>query len=436
MHPVFNDICAELDLLITSMKSVLPQDSAFSLAHNNWSFPGMDGGELTEHVQEALDDIRSRGGDVILEHEVRVQTYASRLRFLREQTLPNIWSNAGVGVTSFLYTIAGLRKAVEPSLRTADVVIGAELVQARRAATRVRSIEASLSALEPRSARLEVMVSRIESAHDAADQLPADLESLREAKNALSIAVVAAEKESGLAELAHVRAINVETSLLEKSKEATAVLEKCEAAYSAATSQGLAAAFSERSNNLERSIWFWVAGLVLALSLGGGLGYHNLSRLIELVKNPNLSSGILWINTSVSILSIAAPVWFAWISTKQIGQRFRLAEDYAFKASVSRAYEGYRKEAHRIDPLLEARLLSSALERLDEQPLRLVEASTHGSPWHELIESDLVKEASKIIPGFTKEVVKSARMALRTEQEKQENEVGKDVESSKNFAQL
>ncbi|MFX8523854.1 hypothetical protein ABTM10_20480, partial [Acinetobacter baumannii] len=76
---------------------------------------------------------------------------------------------------------------------------------------------------------------------------------------------------------------------------------------------------------------------------------------------------------------------------KQIGQRFRLAEDYAFKASISRAYEGFRREAARFDKDMEARLLASALTRLDELPLRLVEPTSHGSPWHELATSDTVK---------------------------------------------
>jgi hypothetical protein len=51
----------------------------------------------------------------------------------------------------------------------------------------------------------------------------------------------------------------------------------------------------------------------------------------------------------LSLLSIGAPIWLAWQATKQIGQRFRLSEDYAFKASISRAYEGFRREAARID---------------------------------------------------------------------------------------
>ena len=105
-------------------------------------------------------------------------------------------------------------------------------------------------------------------------------------------------------------------------------------------------------------------------------------------------------------------MWFAWLATKQIGQRFRLAEDYAFKASVSRAYEGYRREAENIDPAFVSRLFASALSRLDEQPLRLVETATHGSPWHELASSDLIRKATESIPEFTASVAQLAKDGL------------------------
>jgi hypothetical protein len=105
-------------------------------------------------------------------------------------------------------------------------------------------------------------------------------------------------------------------------------------------------------------------------------------------------------------------VWFAWLATKQIGQRFRISEDYAFKAAVSRAYEGYRREAVRIDPELEAQLLRSALQRLDEQPLRLVEPTSYGSPWHELLASDSLKDALKSVPGFAESLSRFTKEAL------------------------
>lgn len=111
-------------------------------------------------------------------------------------------------------------------------------------------------------------------------------------------------------------------------------------------------------------------------------------------------------NLVLTLASFGAPIWLAWIATKQIGQRFRLAEDYAFKASVAKAYQGFRKEASRLDSELEAnlalegRLFSSALTRLEEAPLRLVEEKTHGSPWHEFVESEAFGTALQTVNGF------------------------------------
>ena len=112
----------------------------------------------------------------------------------------------------------------------------------------------------------------------------------------------------------------------------------------------------------------------------------------------------------LSALSVGAPIWFAWLATKQIGQRFRLSEDYAFKASISRAYEGYRREAARIGGSdMEEKLLASALSRLDELPLRLVETPSHGSPLHELLSSESVKKALGTVPGFVDDVKSMAK---------------------------
>lgn len=142
-------------------------------------------------------------------------------------------------------------------------------------------------------------------------------------------------------------------------------------------------------------------------------GTQRVHEIGELLKNPSMSNWALGINLFLAALSVGAPIWFGWMATKQINQRFRLSEDYAFKAAVSRAYEGYRKEAARIDKDMEARLLASALSRLDEQPLRFVETDNHGSPWHELASSDAVKAALSTIPGFADKTADFARSAVQ-----------------------
>ena len=122
------------------------------------------------------------------------------------------------------------------------------------------------------------------------------------------------------------------------------------------------------------------------------------------------------LNVLLSILSVGTPVWFAWLATKQIGQRFRLAEDYAFKASIARAYEGFRREAARFDENMESKVLTSASTRLDELPLGLVEERSYGSPWHELASFGVIDSAMKSVPGFgvqTKELARRRSEELR-----------------------
>jgi hypothetical protein len=149
----------------------------------------------------------------------------------------------------------------------------------------------------------------------------------------------------------------------------------------------LAGAFDQRASRLQWSIRLWTLGLLAALSSGAYLGSLRVKVLSDAISQPVADWGIIWMHVILSLLSIGAPLWFAWLATKQIGQNFRLAEDYAFKASVAKAYEGYRKEAVQIDPAFAARLFSSALDRLEEAPLRFVEHATHGSPWHEFFSS-------------------------------------------------
>ena len=194
-------------------------------------------------------------------------------------------------------------------------------------------------------------------------------------------------------------------------------MKECKSTYAAATSVGLAAAFSERSDSLSTSMWVWVGGLVLSLSVGGYFGSAQLQKLLELMAQKDISSLSMSINFIMAILSIGAPVWFSWLATKQIGQRFKLSEDYAFKASVSRAYEGFHKETAKFGKEMEAKLLSSALTRLDELPLRLVEAESHGSPWHELASSSIVKQAMSKIPSFPDKVKELAGNVMSKEQE-------------------
>ncbi|WCM91147.1 hypothetical protein M5C99_11970 [Acidovorax sp. NCPPB 2350] len=412
MHATLTTIQAQLNTVVSQLESTVPNDEPFGNAHNNWSFPGLTRAELVEDAQSLLNLIEERDVEELdSATDQRLKDYVRRLKHLHSQTIPNLWSHAGQAVPTYMLTIQGLRRALSGELVPKDHT--ATAAKLRKMTSQVRNMEARLKDLEPRTTSLAAMVSRIEDAHDAADQLPTDLASLTEAREKLEGLIQDAIKNHGHIEELRGKADGLDERLRQSTEDAKSVLERCETAYSAATSVGLAAAFTERSRSLSMSMWIWVIGLVGALVAGSYFGASQLHTLSELFKQPNVTTSVVILNLMLSLLSVGAPVWFGWLATKQIGQRFRLAEDYAFKASISRAYEGFRREAARVDKDMEARLLASALTRLDELPLRLVEADSHGSPWHELASSDLVKDAMRAVPGFAGQVKELAAKAIK-----------------------
>lgn len=412
MHNTLIAIQARLRELVSQVQASVPNDEPFGNAHANWSFPGLTRAELIEEAEAIVDLIEERGGDDLGEHEARLQDYVRRLQHLQQHTVAQLWGQAGQAVPAYMLTLQGLRKALGPVLTQDERAEAASKL--KRLTQQLRGMEARLNGLEPRATELNTMVDRIEQAYHAADQLPTDLETLAEARQKVTALIKDATRDQGDVLRIRESAGELDKQLNKIAGDAKAVLERCETAYSAATSVGLAAAFSERSSTLSKSMWVWVAGLVGALAAGSYFGSAQLHSLAELFKVPNVATSVVLLNLLLSVLSVGAPVWFAWLSTKQIGQRFRLAEDYAFKASISRAYEGFRREAARFDKDMEAKLLTSALTRLDELPLRLVETDCHGSPWHELASSNVVKQAMQAIPGFSEQIKDLASKALVT----------------------
>ena len=415
MNQPLLDTKKELNSITEQLESSISSDEALNYARGHWAFPGITKAELITETKNLISLIDSKGNDEVDDKDGTLSRYLQALEFLRTNTVPQIWGNAHDAVPAYIITLNALKTALEPFLIKDD---GKELTtQLKNQRNRVRSLEAALNDLEPKTSSLKEMVFNIEQAHETAEQLPTDLASLKEARETIGNLVTesTADKAATLAAKTEIEKLKAE--LKDASKAAKDILEECKSTYAAATSVGLAAAFSERSDNLSKSIRFWVGGLILSLSAGGYFGSAQLQKLLELMAQKDISNLSMSINFIMAVLSIGAPVWFSWLATKQIGQRFKLSEDYDIKASVSRAYEGFSKETAMFDKYIEAQLLSSALTRLDELPLRLVEAESHGSPWHELASSSIVKQAMSKIPSFPDKVKELAGNVMTKEQE-------------------
>jgi len=421
VHKSLEPVCASLEALSAAVINGWTGDTTFNETWG-WNCPA-----LTRHDLAAL---AKRLAKRIQESEIeeidasllpQVNDLPRRLQVMQSNTVPQLYGgNCPQASAAYIGTIESLEKLLESILPVDIKTIEKDKKEAiksfKNTLKTLRSIEARTSDIDLRSANLNEKIERIEAAHEAADQLPTDLESLKELRATLErlLSESTVDRTAVSNKLSEINAIR--TQLDKSEKEGAAILERCDAAYRATTSEGLASAFAERSRQLNTSMWVWVFGLMSSLVLGAFIGsnqLHNLAVAIGTASEQSATlNGEIWIDLLLSVLSVGAPVWFAWVSTKQIGQRFRLAEDYGYKASISKAYEGYRREAAMLDPAFQARLFSSALTRLDEIPLRLVETDTHGSPWHELASSNIVRQAIDTVPGFMDKVTALAKQVL------------------------
>jgi len=365
---------------------------------------GLDRDELADRAKNLAGRIVDSDRDNIPDAlHGKLSQFPQILQFLRTATIPHIFNgNAQTAIPAYLITLDGLERLLSPVLSVAAQDERQLMKEVRELRSKVRSLAARSQAVEPSIERLQAMADSIVSAHDAAVRLPTDLQELEESQQQISkIVTSASERDETIRKFTEASERSSER-LSTSAAEAEKIIAQCEAAIRASTAVGLAGAFHDRAESLRKSLWPWVVGLIGALLVGaivGGWQLHQLSESIQASTAPT----IVWTRIAVSLLSVGAPVWFAWLSTKQIGQRFRLAEDYAYKASISKAYEGYRREAAQLDEDFQKRLFASALTRLDEQPLRFVESETHGSPWHELLSSDVVKDAIRIAPQLVGE---------------------------------
>lgn len=423
MHKSLEAVCVALETLSTAITNGWAGDTTFTETWG-WNCPALtrhDMAALPRRLATRLQDKGAEEIDPILLPQIN--DLPRRLQVLQSVTVPQLFGgNCSVASTAIIGTIETLEKilysVIEPQSSQDKKIIEKEMIEAtklqRYTLNKLRGIEARTSELGSRSENLHEKVERIEQAHEAADRLPTDLAELKEKRE--DVAKLLAESATDRATVSgKLSEINTIREQLEGSeKKAAAILDRCDKAYRATTSEGLASAFAERSKNLGWSMWVWVFGLIIALVIGASIGSNQLHALAKAISDTQTTrqDGSVWVDLILTMLSIGAPIWFAWVATKQIGQRFRLAEDYGYKASISKAYEGYRREAELLDPAFQNRLFSSALTRLDEIPLRLVETTTHGSPWHELASSNVVRQAIDTVPNFVGKVIELAKQVL------------------------
>ena len=224
MHETLTSLQEQLAQVVTKFNTTITTNEPLGIIHNNWSFVGLTRDELAAEAQSIIDLIYAYESDDLGDAATLLQDYIRRIKFLHENTIPNLWANANTAVPAYLLTIQALRKYLTGALVKDD---HAEAVaKLHKLTIQVRNLETRLKSLEPRTTSLAEMVSRIENVHEAANQFPTDLETLDEDRKKLQQLMQNAIKSHGHIEDLRINADNLDQRLRQSTEDAKSVLER------------------------------------------------------------------------------------------------------------------------------------------------------------------------------------------------------------------
>ncbi|MGL5128441.1 MAG: hypothetical protein ACRC7D_09840 [Aeromonas popoffii] len=408
MNEEIENLCKALDSLGEAVQNGWSDNRTLNEAFG-WHHPVLDRKELAYLPISLADKIRSVKLETDDEKFLQIiDGIPEKLERLKSYTLPYFYNGNGhQAIPAYIDTLNWISSVVEPYISW--IVSNDPNSMPPAISRRLKGLQAKIQQIDVDQDRLYKQIKLINEATEAAESLPSDLEDLKVARKKVESIGQDVLKTSSKVSMAKEEVEGLLTLITENKLTSDQLVSNCEDAYRITTSKGLAGAFDQRAKQLAKSMWVWVFGLLCALGAAWYVGAQRIEILTSSLSTPDPKWGMVSMHFMLAVVSLGAPLWFAWLSTKQIGQRFKLAEDYGFKASVAKAYEGYRKEASRIDQKLEARLFESALTRVEEAPLRLVEGTSHGTPWHELAESSGFRDALKNIPEFRDKVFSLAQ---------------------------
>lgn len=407
MHPSVASAINSLEPVKDNLANHIPNDQPLNTLWG-WNMPSLTRSELIDFVDETQQCLRDMPEKVSDRDRAALDSTPTRIQYWQSSVLPNLQGgNAIWAVLSLRDELERLNRLAAPYIALPPPPppapdwekMAAEGLLPSKLATRLTSMQTRMNRLAPRFDELESRVKIIDQAYETADKLPETIASLEEGRRELATARTEAQSLAASAATHAREAADSKSNIDALAEQAAAKYAELESAYRAAATKGLASAFQQRAVALGWSVRMWVSVLVLDLAAGAWVGYLRFHDLQKILSSPQ-SAPVIWGNLVFSLLSIAAPVWLGWVATKQINQRFKLAEDYGFKATVASAYEAWKTEAQKQDPQFGQRLFGSALSRLEEAPLRFVEAENYGSPWHEFVRSPAFAKAVDSLPDL------------------------------------
>ncbi|WP_227104532.1 hypothetical protein [Chromobacterium rhizoryzae] len=389
--------------LISTLKNIrealnkLPNDKVSD--QHGYNAPPIDRSDISYSFYVLIDLLESVDLSTVEDVDSQrdyIDDLTEKAKVLLSSHVPNLFSSPHSSVALMSFVFAAEHQIA--SLINSDQLKGV-LVLPTNLRRHVLSAQDRLNKAVGEINEIKNKVLKINSAYDAALNLPTTMSDLEAAVADIASSKNEVEAKKGQIDSAVHAAEKSSLLIAEKESQASILMENLNAAYVAATSQSLASSFSKRAKSLSYSVWAWTIILTAALFVAGYVTFYRFPEMKVLIESDPTWRRVA-ISATLSFSQLAAPIWLAVVATKQIAFKFRLAEDYAYKASLAAAYQGYKHEANVLDPMLGAQLFSIALNRLDEIPLRLVEKDVHGTPLMELIKSQEFKDAVGVVPSL------------------------------------
>jgi predicted nucleic acid-binding Zn-ribbon protein len=213
-----------------------------------------------------------------------------------------------------------------------------------------------------------------------------------------------AERADGVTETLNKHEADLK-NLLAQYKEHYNQLEKqIEDLLPGATSAGLASSFQDRKKTFRGpKVWWLRAFASCLLLLFSGALVEFFYQLIH-KTTPTSWDGVL-LHLLVRAPIVFPLIWFALYAARQLTIAMRLEEDYAFKESISKAFEGYRRQMENISGEIHGeppvvKLSSAVIDTLSSSPDRIYDKKgLHGSPLSHV--ADVVKDSQDVVKAAT-----------------------------------
>lgn len=331
--------------------------------------------EFSEKDEEIFDET------IHFLEELRESTVPNMFQKLSESSQHFIASSMPLHAFAYISTMLSIEYRLEPFIGLQHLE-SADLIPAKMK-NKLRSFKATMTQIEPDFATLKEKIESITKGYAAAEALPATLNDLSEANVQISSLQETAKDQSSKISWTLEKSVEHEKNMTENLDKTKKLLKDANDLLETSTNAALGGAFQAQAKALRISIRWWIGILIGALL---GLGYLANLRFetIPALKDLNeITWRAMFIQLSVSLAFFGAPFWLAWMATKQIKQLFKLQQDYEYKAATATTYEGYKNAAKDIGEELSQRLFNSAIDRLEKDPILLLDQDNHGSPWSE-----------------------------------------------------